>query len=194
MFRVKKWFAFGTIRATSDLVETRALDADAVELAPGVVLHRKGFNLYEFLSGGKSVQVDLTLGPGEQFEPSYTLPPRGVKREHFSVTHIGEGDGWDPDRPCMGSIISHKGRTYLVDAGPHITFSLEALGIGPADIEGIFQSHAHDDHFAGLTSLVRSETEDEVFRRAVRTCHNAEEAGRADAVRRGAVRTILRGS
>ncbi|HYW82849.1 MAG TPA: MBL fold metallo-hydrolase, partial [Spirochaetia bacterium] len=157
MFRVKKWFAFGTIRATADLVETRALDADAVELAPGVVLHRKGFNRYEFLSEGQSIEVDLTLGPGERFEPSYRLPPRGVRREHFSVTHIGEGDGWDPARPCMGSIISHKGRFYLVDAGPHITFSLDALGIGAGDIEGIFHSHAHDDHFAGLTSLVRSE-------------------------------------
>ena len=157
MFRVKKWFAFGTIRATSELVETRALDAEAVELARGVVLHRKSFNRYEFLSEGESVEVDLTLGPGERFEPSYELPPRGVRREHFSVTHIGEGDGWDPARPCMGSIICHRGLFYLVDAGPHITFSLDALGIGAGDIEGIFHSHAHDDHFAGLTSLVRSE-------------------------------------
>jgi hemerythrin len=157
MFRVKKWFAFGAIRATAELVETRALDAEAVELAPGVVLHRKGFNRYAFLSGGQSIQVDLTLGPGEQFEPSYKLPARGVRREHFSVTHVGEGDGWDPARPCMGSIVSHNGLLYLVDAGPHITFSLDALGIGAGDIEGIFHSHAHDDHFAGLTSLVRSE-------------------------------------
>jgi hemerythrin len=57
----------------------------------------------------------------------------------------------------MGSIICRNGLFYLVDAGPHITFSLDALGIGAGDIEGIFHSHAHDDHFAGLTSLVRSE-------------------------------------
>ena len=107
--------------------------------------------------GGQSVQVDLTLGPGEEFEPSYKLPARGVRREHFSVIHVGEGDGWDPARPCMGSIVCHDGLLYLVDAGPHITFSLDALGIGAGDIEGIFHSHAHDDHFAGLTSLVRSE-------------------------------------
>jgi hemerythrin len=44
-----------------------------------------------------------------------------------------------------------------VDAGPHITRSLDALGIGPAEVEGIFHTHAHDDHFAGLTSLVRSD-------------------------------------
>ena len=157
MFRVKKWFAFDTIHPTAQLVETRALDADAVELAPGVIVHRKGFNRYEFLTGGRSVEVDLTLGPGEEFEPSYRLPLRAVSRAPFSVIHIGEGDGWDPARPCMSSIVCFQGLLYLVDAGPHITHSLEALGIDAGEIEGIFHTHAHDDHFAGLTSLVRAE-------------------------------------
>jgi hemerythrin len=157
MFLIKKWFAFDSIRPTAQLVETRALDAEAVELAPGVVVHRKGFNRYEFLAGGRSVEVDLSLGPGEEFEPSYRLPPGGILREPFSVIHLGEGDGWDPARPCMGSLVCFKGLLYLVDAGPHIMHSLEALGIDAGEIEGIFHTHTHDDHFAGLTSLVRSE-------------------------------------
>jgi hemerythrin len=157
MFEIKKWFAFGTIRATSDLVEIRALDADAVELAPGCVVHRKGFNRYEFIASGHSVEVDLTLGPGEEFEPAYSLHPGIARRETFSVIHIGEGDGWDIARPCMGSIVCGGGLLYLVDAGPHITRSLDALGIGPAEVEGIFHTHSHDDHFAGLTSLVRTD-------------------------------------
>ena len=157
MMAVKKWFSFGAIRDTSELVDTRALDADAVELAPGVVVHRKGFNRYEFLHAGQSVEVNLTLGPGEEYVPPYSLPARSVPRDHFSVIHIGEGDGWDVKRPCMGSMLSVEGKLYLVDAGPNITKSLESLGIGPADVEGIFHTHAHDDHFAGLTSLVRSE-------------------------------------
>ncbi len=157
MMAIKTWFGFGNIRATSDLVEIRALDADAVELAPGCVVHRKGFNRYEFIASGRSVEVDLTLAPGEEFEPSYDLPSRTVRREVFSVIHVGEGDGWDAARPCMGSIICGGGQFYLVDAGPHITRSLDALGIGPAEIEGIFHTHSHDDHFAGLTSLVRTD-------------------------------------
>jgi hemerythrin len=156
LFRIKKWFAFEHIRATTELVETRALDAEAVELAPGVIVHRRGFNQYEFLAMGESVTVDLTLGPGEEYIPSFELPVSQVRRERFSVIHVGEGDGWDPERPCMGSIVCHEGLLYLVDAGPYITVTLEALGIRAEDIEGIVHSHAHDDHFAGLTSLVRS--------------------------------------
>ena len=62
-------------RRPSDLVEIRAVDADAVELAPGCVVHRKGFNRYEFIAAGRSVEVDLTLGPGEEFEPPTPSPP-----------------------------------------------------------------------------------------------------------------------
>ncbi len=54
----------------------------------------------------------------------------------------------------MGSIVCFQGRLYLIDAGPNILKSLVALGINVCDLEGIFQTHAHDDHFAGLTSLI----------------------------------------
>ena len=157
IFGVKRWFAFDRIRSTEELVDLIFLDSDARSLAPGVVVHRTGFNRYEFSAFGGSVEVDLALAPGEQFEPSYTLPTSGVKRERFSIIHTGEGDGWDPLRPAMASIVCSDGLLYLVDAGPHITRSLDALGLGVGDIEGIFHTHAHDDHFAGLTSLVRSE-------------------------------------
>jgi hemerythrin len=157
MWAVKKWFAFGSIKDTEELVEIRAMDADAVELRQGIVVHRKGFNVYEFLGPSDSVEVDLTLGPGEEYQPAYSLPPRTVRREPFSIIHVGEGDGWDASRPSMSSIVCCDGLLYVVDAGPHVTHSLDALGLGIADIEGIFHTHAHDDHFAGLTSLVRSE-------------------------------------
>ena len=73
------------------------------------------------------------------------------------MIHVGEGDGWDPGRPCMGSILCFQGRLFLIDAGPNILPSLTALGVGINEIEGIFHTHCHDDHFAGLASLVRSE-------------------------------------
>ena len=157
LFEIKKWFSFGHVHSTTDLVDVRPVDAETVDLAPGCVLHRKGFNRYEFLAGGQAVEVDLSLGPAEEFEPAWTLPAAAVRRDEFSVIHIGEGDGWDPGRPCMGSIVCGGGRLYLVDAGPHLTRSLDALGIGLTEIDGIFHTHAHDDHFSGLTALVRSD-------------------------------------
>jgi len=33
---------------------------------------------------------------------------------------------------------------------------MAALGIGIDQVDGIFHTHAHDDHFAGLTALMRA--------------------------------------
>jgi hemerythrin len=73
------------------------------------------------------------------------------------VVHIGEGDGWDPERPCMSSLVMHKGAIYLIDAGPNIEESLSAVGLSVGCLKGIFHTHTHDDHFVGLTALMRSE-------------------------------------
>jgi hemerythrin len=54
----------------------------------------------------------------------------------------------------MGSILTFQGRIYLIDAGPGILNSLMALGISINEIDGVFHTHCHDDHFAGLTSLM----------------------------------------
>ena len=71
------------------------------------------------------------------------------------MIHAGDGDGWDFNRPAMGSVLIHQGRVYLIDAGPNIHYSLDALGIGKKEVAGIFHTHAHDDHFAGLTNLLQ---------------------------------------
>ena len=157
MMRMKRWFAFGKILETEELLEMKVVDKDAIEIAPQVFVHRQGMNRWEFLSGRQSIEVDLNLGEGEEYEAPFDLGSRSIRRDYFSVIHIGEGDGWDPAKPCMGSIICFQGRLYLVDAGPNITHSLTALGISVNEIEGLFQTHCHDDHFAGLTSLVRSD-------------------------------------
>jgi hemerythrin len=63
----------------------------------------------------------------------------------------------------MGSMLSFRGKRYLIDAGPGIDYSLERLGIDIAELNGLFITHAHDDHFAGLTSLLRGDTKIDVF-------------------------------
>ncbi len=157
MIRLKLRFAFDKIRETEELIEFRVVHDDPVELRNGAYIKRKGFNLYEISYNGESVSVDLNLSPNEVYEPSYNLGFHRIKREYFSVIHIGEGDGWDTTRPCMGSILTYQGKIYLIDAGPNIIHSLTALGISVNEIEGIFHTHVHDDHFAGLTTLVRSD-------------------------------------
>ena len=114
-------------------------------------------NLFEFQYQGEYVTVDLNLMPHEIYESPYPLGFQNINREYFAIIHSGEGNGWDINRPCMSSIIVFQGCIYLVDAGPNILHSLNALGVGVNEIEGIFQTHAHDDHFAGLTALMRSD-------------------------------------
>jgi hemerythrin len=155
--RMKLWFAYGRIRPTEELLETRVVGDESVELRNGAFVRRTGFNVYEFSHGGTTLSVDLNLGPGERYPASYVLGYHALRREYFSVVHNGEGNGWDPEKPCMGSIVIYQGRIYLIDAGPNIDQSLTALGISVNEVEGIFHSHSHDDHFAGLTSLVRAD-------------------------------------
>ena len=57
----------------------------------------------------------------------------------------------------MGSMLSYQGKLYLIDAGPNILNSLTALGVSISEIEGVFQTHAHDDHFAGIPTLARAD-------------------------------------
>ena len=103
------------------------------------------------------MRVDLNIQPHVTHQPSYVLGFHHIKRDYFAVLHSGEGDGWDPDRPAMASIIIFQGKVYLIDAGPNITHTLNALGISVNEISGIFHTHAHDDHFCGLPALMRSD-------------------------------------
>ncbi|MBN2324260.1 MAG: bacteriohemerythrin [Spirochaetes bacterium] len=156
MMRMKKRFAFDNIRESEELIEFRVIDREVIELRDGMYVRRKGINVYEFMYEETSTTVDLNLPAHEMYTPPYTLDYHCINRELFSVIHTGEGDGWDESRPCMASIISYKGKLYLIDAGPNVIGSLTALGIGVNEIEGIFHTHAHDDHFAGLPTLIRS--------------------------------------
>ncbi|MBI3374893.1 MAG: response regulator [Betaproteobacteria bacterium] len=153
---LKLRFAFGRIRAADDLLDYRDVGDQPVELARGVSVRRVALNRYEFGYRGNIAEVDLNLAPGEAYEAPYTPGQHHIELQYFGVIHCGEGDGWDLRRQSMGSIVMFQGRYYLVDAGPSVTHSLRSLGIDISEIEGIFHTHAHDDHFAGLPTLLTS--------------------------------------
>jgi hemerythrin len=154
IMRMKLAFAFGRIRPTEELVEPLVVDRTAVELGNGVTLRRLRTNLFEIGYRGETVEVDLDLAPGEHYPSPYTLGHYLLEPDYFAVAHTGEGDGWDMNRPAMSCIVFFQGRVYLVDAGPNVDYTLAALGIGVNEIDGIFQTHCHDDHLVGLTSLI----------------------------------------
>jgi hemerythrin len=153
----KKRFAFGHIRHPSELLDTVILDDAPVVLRGGLTVTRRALNLFELRLGDEMVEVDLSIPPGQTFMPPYELPKSCAGRDYFSVIHCGDGNGWDPERPSMGSILTYQGRVYLIDAGPNVHHTLDALGIGVNEIVGLFHTHCHDDHFAGLTTLLRAD-------------------------------------
>ncbi len=157
LMRMKLKFAFGRIRHPQELLDTLNVDAEPVEIRGGVTIRRVRLNTFEICHGGDCVTVDLTLPPFETYECPYPLGFYNMQRDYFSVVHSGEGDGWDINRPSMGAILMFQGRVYLIDAGPNILFTLDALGIGVNEIDGIFHTHSHDDHFSGLTTLIRAD-------------------------------------
>ena len=157
IMRLKLRFAFGAIRDPAELLDTVEIEGEPQTLRGGLRVRRIRLNVFEFALGDETVVVDLNLPPYETYECPYPLGYYYIPREYFAVVHSGEGDGWDINRPSMGSILMFQGRIYLIDAGPNILMTLAALGIGVNEIEGIFHTHSHDDHFAGLTTLIRAD-------------------------------------
>jgi len=158
MMRLKLRFAFGRIRRMEEYLDLVPLGNGRRELRGGVGVKRMRPDVFDIFYKGESVRVDLRLPPRTQPPPPYELGHHdAIRRADFAVLHSGEGDGWDPNRPAMASILLFRGKIYLIDAGPNIMHSLNALGIGVNEIAGVFHTHAHDDHFCGLPDLMRAD-------------------------------------
>lgn len=156
MMRLKLKFAFGRICPSTDFLNTCVVGSGVTPIINGVSVRRIEPNVFEFFYEDETITVNLNLQTGKMYECSYNLGFRRFEPEYFAVIHSGDGDGWDVNRAAMSSIITFQGGIYLIDAGPHLLHTMAALGIGIHQIDGIFHTHAHDDHFAGLTVLMRA--------------------------------------
>lgn len=154
MMELKLKFAFGAIRHPGNLIDTRDVREEPVEVINGVMVERVALNQFIIRYDGDEVEVNLNLEGAKDYPLPYALHHHDIPREYFSILHSGDGDGWDINRPSMSSILMHQGKVYLIDAGPNIGHILNHLGIGINEIHGIFHTHSHDDHFAGLTTLL----------------------------------------
>jgi hemerythrin len=157
IYRMKEKFAFGEFIPSDKMFNLKKLLNKKIEIKNNVFIIRKATNQFEISYCGEKVDIDLNIKPWECYKPTYDLGFRDIERDHFSIIHSGDGDGWDIHQPCMGSIIYYNSDIYLVDAGPHLLSALSALGISVSEIKGLFQTHSHDDHFSGLTTLIKTD-------------------------------------
>jgi len=165
--RVKLRFAFGRFMPSEEMINGICVGDQPTEIKSGVTIQRKRLNVFEISYQGKTITIDLNLRKYRKYKATYQLPNLQLKHPYFGVIHTGEGNGWDHKRPCLGSIILFNGKVFLVDAGPNILQTLKALKIKVKDIEGIFFTHVHDDHFAGLYSIISKDTRIKIFATAV---------------------------
>jgi len=161
--RIKLKFAFGKIKSTNELLDSVVVEDGKVLIRDDVYIERLKHNVFEITYHDESVKIDLNLKDNQKYTPPYALGYYRIKREYFAVVHSGQGDGWDINRPSMSSVLMFQGKIYLIDAGPNIEYILEAIGIGIGEIDGVFQTHAHDDHFAGITTLMRADKKIKYF-------------------------------
>ncbi len=156
MMSLKLRFAFGQIRPTESLLDGLFISDHEVEIRADAWIKRLNPNVFRIRYRDESVIIDLNLSPGQVYDSPYPLGDYNLQREYFAVIHSGQGDGWDTDNPSMSSVLVFQGNIYLIDAGPNLVAMLTALGISISEVHGLFHTHAHDDHFAGITTLIRA--------------------------------------
>ncbi|MBD3840478.1 MAG: cyclic nucleotide-binding domain-containing protein [Campylobacterales bacterium] len=158
LFEMKLKFAFGKLAKTQELLESYILESDYITpIKNGVYIQRVAPNLFNIHYGEEKIQVDLNLKTNQFYKSSYILPKTKIDWEDFSIVHTGQGDGWDTQNPSTHSVIVHNGKVYLIDVVPNIRYILDSMSLDVNEIDGVFLTHAHDDHLAGITYLIRSD-------------------------------------
>ena len=163
LYNMKLRFAFGKLQSVSNLLDSCFVNSLKTEIRDGVFIKRIAINIFEISYKNDCITVDLNLTNKQNYISPYSLPQHRINKEYFSIIQSGQGDGWDTMRPSMNSIICFQGKYYLVDAVPNINYILDSLSISINEIEGVFLTHCHDDHIAGITTLIRSDKKIKIF-------------------------------
>ncbi|MCS7019142.1 MAG: MBL fold metallo-hydrolase [Cytophagales bacterium] len=152
---VKEKFAFGAINPITNLIQPVYLDAtETVEPLTGCYITRLQPNHFRISYASETVEINLQPGI---FPSAYSLPAVHLPNDvAFGILHVGDGDGWDATRPCMGTALLFYEQCYMVDAGPNVWQNWQQTGKTLADIQGVFLTHAHDDHAIGLMQAIHS--------------------------------------
>jgi ribonuclease BN (tRNA processing enzyme) len=71
-----------------------------------------------------------------------------------SVTFVGAGDAYNAAGRCHACYFVRASTTcFLLDCGPTVLLGLRQAGLTADDLDAVFISHLHGDHFAGLPFL-----------------------------------------
>ena len=156
---IKMYFAKGKIYSHSEMFDPVFILNEAVEIWKDVFLQRVSFNQFKLKHDGDEVLININFDKKSVRRNSIHFEfnkSTALKLSAFSVVHLGEGNGWYPNNPCMSSLIFNEGLLFVVDPGPGFGGLLSTVGLTVNDLEGAFVTHTHDDHCAGLHELFLS--------------------------------------
>jgi ribonuclease BN (tRNA processing enzyme) len=72
----------------------------------------------------------------------------------MKITFLGTSHGIaESDRFCSSAVVTVGSSNYIIDAGAPISTLYTKYGFDFADLKGIFITHSHSDHFAGLVEF-----------------------------------------
>ena len=72
-----------------------------------------------------------------------------------TVTVLGSADAFNSaGRGNAGYLVEDAEGAFCVDFGPTALMALKALGFAPDDLDAVFVTHLHGDHFGGLQQLL----------------------------------------
>jgi ribonuclease BN (tRNA processing enzyme) len=73
---------------------------------------------------------------------------------NVSVTFVGAGDAFNAAGRCHACYFVRASTTcFLLDCGPTVLLGLKQAGLPVNDVDTVFISHLHGDHFAGIPFL-----------------------------------------
>ena len=74
-----------------------------------------------------------------------------------TVHFLGAADAFNAGARCHASyLVRAPSACFLLDCGPTILLALKRDGLAANDIDAVFLSHLHGDHFAGIPFLLLS--------------------------------------
>ena len=107
-----------------------------------------------------------------------------------AVVFVGSGDAFgNGDRMQACIAVRGKGSLALLDLGATSMLALRRAGVDPAEVDAVFVSHFHGDHFGGLPYLIL----DAQFRKRTRPLTIAGPPGVRERAH-GAMEEAFRGS
>ncbi len=151
---IKRYFAGNAFGNLNQLVDSKVLEKEEIEIYPNIFVERMGNNLFYFRYKDTVKLINLAYLNEEAYCPPYTLPNVVIPKAEFAITHIGEGDGWNENLPCMSSLVQCNGYNYVLDMGPYMNHTLQAVNKKIEDITGFFLSHIHDDHCSSIVRYI----------------------------------------